>query len=160
MARHRMTALEHERHSQVRVRSLAVVAEDVVAARRDWEDASLAIELALGTPLEDACRRTSIDEFVRATSDGPSNADGPLAVSGRTIRAPASTSSASTHRLLTSRQAALRLGYARPDGSPRDSFYQHVAPLLGERRRTGATWRFPVDRIEAFERGEVYGEAA
>jgi hypothetical protein len=53
-------------------------------------------------------------------------------------------------RDLTARDAAAIVGLTRPDGTPRDTFYD-LAPQLGGYKVSGG-WRFPRAGIEAFKR--------
>jgi hypothetical protein len=52
---------------------------------------------------------------------------------------------------LTANEAAALLCIARPDGTPRDSFYK-LAPRLGGYRVAGNQWRIPREAIERFKR--------
>lgn len=70
------------------------------------------------------------------------------------LAAPARAANVEAGRtFLTSNEAATRLGYLKPDGRIKDSFYRHVAKKIGV--QPGTRWRFPLVRVEAYERGEL-----
>jgi len=82
---------------------------------------------------------------------------GPVAPVLQLVRGGGTEAKPSTgDRLLTAQEAAQRLGCAKPNGVPRDSFYKHIAPKIGHRRYgTTGDWVFPERKVEALRAGEI-----